>query len=160
MPSTPRFEVTQNDEYVLINIAVPYVRVSDAEFVVEGTTFSFHCTPYLLKLTLPGPCVDDERAKATYDLEKDHGTITCHLPKLHHGTHFENLDLVSLLMRQGKCGAAGAAGAGLSGSAAQHTNGAPPSIEVLSSEQHDAADHEGEITHEALDAFMHGDDDA
>jgi hypothetical protein len=151
MPSTPRFTVTQNEEYVLIEIAVPYVRVSEAEFVVEGSAFSFYCQPYLLKLSLPGPCVDDERAKATYDVEKDHGTVTCHLPKRHRGAHFENLDLISVLMRQ----SGGAQGAPLPG---QSASGAPPSIEVLASEQHCADDvaAEGSITHEALDAFIHG----
>lgn len=32
--------------------------------------FSFFCNPYLLKLHFPYPCIDDERAKAVYDVDK------------------------------------------------------------------------------------------
>ena len=44
--------------------------MGDMEFVVDGCEFSFFCNPYLLKLQFPYPCVDDERAKAVYDMDK------------------------------------------------------------------------------------------
>ncbi len=40
------------------------------EFVIDDCDFSFFCNPYLLKLQFPYPCVDDERAKAVYDVDK------------------------------------------------------------------------------------------
>lgn len=40
------------------------------EFVIDNCEFSFYCSPYLLKLQFPHPCVDDERAKAVYDMDK------------------------------------------------------------------------------------------
>mgnify|MGYP001025720153 FL=1 len=43
------------------------------EFVVDGCEFSFFCNPYLLKLQFPYPCIDDERAKAVYDMDKVFG---------------------------------------------------------------------------------------
>lgn len=39
------------------------------EFVIDGQDFSFWCQPYLLKLHFPYRCVDDERAKAQYDID-------------------------------------------------------------------------------------------
>lgn len=38
------------------------------DFVVENCDFSFFCTPYLLKLQFPCPCVEDDRCKAVYDV--------------------------------------------------------------------------------------------
>ena len=43
------------------------------EFVVDGCEFSFFCNPYLLKLQFLYPCIDDERAKAVYDMDKVFG---------------------------------------------------------------------------------------
>lgn len=44
--------------------------MGDMEFVVDECDFSFFCNPYLLKLSFPHPCIDDERAKAVYDADK------------------------------------------------------------------------------------------
>ena len=68
MPVTPEFKITQDDESVDVIIHVPYVRVSDMEFTVVNTDFHFYCKPYLLKLQLPGNVIDDERARAVYDI--------------------------------------------------------------------------------------------
>ena len=37
---------------------------------MDDCDFSFFCNPYLLKLHFPYPCIDDERAKAVYDVDK------------------------------------------------------------------------------------------
>lgn len=70
MPITPRFWLRQDDDFLYVHIRVPYVRVSDMEFEVDGCEFSFWCKPYLLRLKLPCPLVEDERAKAVYDPNK------------------------------------------------------------------------------------------
>jgi hypothetical protein len=67
MPVVPRFRLRQDDEFLYVEIVVPYVRVSDLDFVLDGCDFSFYCHPYLLRLTLPGGVVEDERAKAVFD---------------------------------------------------------------------------------------------
>ena len=97
MPVTPEFQIRQDDEYLYIDIHVPYVRVSDMDFTIDGPLFSFYVKPYLLKLNLPGNLVDDERAKATYDIENRNGTITCHVPKENPG-FFPDLDLITKLL--------------------------------------------------------------
>lgn len=70
MPTIPRFHVTQDDAWLFVHVHVPYVRVSEMEFHVDGTHFSFFCKPYLLKLQFPHEVVDDELAKAVYDPNK------------------------------------------------------------------------------------------
>ena len=99
MPILPRFSLTQDDEYVFIKIIVPHVRVSSAEIEIENSSFTFYCAPYLLKLTLPGELLDDERANATYDVEKDGGTLFVKAPKATFGQIFEDLDLVTRLLQ-------------------------------------------------------------
>ncbi|GLD93788.1 hypothetical protein PINS_up002393 [Pythium insidiosum] len=70
MPSIPRFSVTQDAAFLFVHVHVPFVRVSDMEFHVDGAHFTFFCKPYLLKLQFPHAVVDDERAKAVYDPNK------------------------------------------------------------------------------------------
>ncbi|OQS01434.1 hypothetical protein ACHHYP_00735 [Achlya hypogyna] len=102
MPATPRFVVRQDDGFVYVDIHVPYVRVSELEYTIDGCSFHFYCKPYLLNLTFPLEVVDDERAKAVYDINKDHGTIYVHLPKAQEGAHFPDLDLLTTLLQQRK----------------------------------------------------------
>lgn len=66
---TPRFTLRQDDDFLYAEINVPYVRVSDMEIVLSGTLLAVWCKPFLLRLTLPGEVVDDERAKAVYDVD-------------------------------------------------------------------------------------------
>jgi protein SHQ1 len=66
----PRFKLTQDDDWLYVEVNVPYVRVSEMDFRILGCEFSFYCKPYLLKLTFPHPLVDDDRAKAVYDVDK------------------------------------------------------------------------------------------
>nr|CCA23810.1 conserved hypothetical protein [Albugo laibachii Nc14] len=102
MPSTPRFRVTQNAQFVYVHIRVPYVRVSDMEFNIDGSDFTFYCKPYLLKLHFSHNLVDNENAKAVYDPSADNGTIIAHLPKLEYNQEFEDLDLITKLMQPRK----------------------------------------------------------
>ncbi|KAK8805714.1 hypothetical protein WA158_002370 [Blastocystis sp. Blastoise] len=98
MPLTPKFSISQDDEYVILEIHVPWVKVSNMEFVIDGQDFSFWCQPYLLKLHFPFSCVDDERAKAAYDLENENGTMIVHVPKENKEQYFPDLDLFSRLL--------------------------------------------------------------
>jgi protein SHQ1 len=118
---TPKFSITQDDEFVYVSIKVPYIRVSSAELIAEDCTFSFYCKPYLLKLHFPCPLKEeDEECKATYDPFNDNGTLTAHLPKLEHGQFFPDLDLTTKLLQVQ--------------SQQPKTDGTAPSIEVISSE--------------------------
>ena len=96
--TTPRFKISQDKEYIYIDINVPYIRISNCDFYIEETLFSFYCKPYFLKLHLPKPIVDDDRAKAVYNLEEDNGTIHVTAPKKTPGEHFEDLQMLTKLL--------------------------------------------------------------
>ena len=104
MPITPSFSLSQDDEFVKVRLVVPYVKVTSAEVICDGHDFSFSCHPYLLKLTFPflldGD--DEERCKAVYNPDEDHGTIVASLPKRTRGELFPDLDLTTLLMQRRK----------------------------------------------------------
>ena len=60
--------------------------------------FSFYCKPYFLKLHLPKPIVDDDRAKAVYNLQEENGTIHVTAPKKVPGEHYEDLQMLTKLL--------------------------------------------------------------
>ncbi|POM73167.1 Shq1 like protein [Phytophthora palmivora] len=99
MVATPKFHVTQEAAWVFVHVHVPFVRVSEMEFYVDGMDFTFYCKPYLLKLHFPYEVVDDELAKAVYDPNKDNGTIVVHLPKKEPGQDFPDLDMLTKLLQ-------------------------------------------------------------
>ncbi|OWZ20941.1 hypothetical protein PHMEG_0004585 [Phytophthora megakarya] len=99
MVATPKFHVTQDAAWVFVHVHVPFVRVSEMEFYVDGRDFTFFCKPYLLKLHFPHQVVDDELAKAVYDPNKDNGTIVVHLPKKEPGQDFPDLDMLTKLLQ-------------------------------------------------------------
>ncbi|XP_022254832.1 protein SHQ1 homolog isoform X2 [Limulus polyphemus] len=102
---TPRFELTQNPQFVILVIHAPYTKVTDAELFFHGNDFKFFSKPYFLRLTLPGEVKENGNEKATYDAEK--GTFTIKMPKMSPGEVFEGLDMITkLLTPSGKISAA------------------------------------------------------
>lgn len=99
MPIIPKFVLAQDETHLLITVTIPYVRVSDAELVVDEHDVSFYCTPYLLKLRFPVPLCDDEErpARAEYDADTDHGTMLLRIPKRAPGV-IPDLDLPARFM--------------------------------------------------------------
>lgn len=98
---TPRFHLSQDDNFLFVTIHAPFSRVSDAEVFMDGTDFRFHSKPYFLRLNLPGEIVENDEAKADFDTDKNEFKIKC--PKVAKGFHFKGLDmLTSLLEPKGK----------------------------------------------------------
>ena len=62
--------MSQDATWVFVHVRVPYVRVSEMEFYVDGMDFTFYCKPYGLKLQFPHEVVDNELTKAVYDPNK------------------------------------------------------------------------------------------
>ena len=100
MPIQPKFSLKQDNGFVYLIVAIPYVRAASAEVVVDDQVVTFFCKPYLLRLRLPGPVENDEHDefRAVYDPNTDNGTITLHLPKCSKGADFKDLDLISTLL--------------------------------------------------------------
>ncbi|XP_043220873.1 protein SHQ1 homolog [Amphibalanus amphitrite] len=98
---TPRFTVSQEEDVVIIEIEAPFAHVKDTEVFMEGNLFTFHSSPYYLRLHFSGCIVENEKASAKFDADK-RGFVV-HAPKVNSGEHFENLDmLTSLLLPKGE----------------------------------------------------------
>ncbi|KAF9968669.1 hypothetical protein BGZ70_000514 [Mortierella alpina] len=100
---TPAFTVSQDSDSVTIVIKAPHIKTQSVDFEVDGAVFKFNLKPYFLRLTFPGNVVDDERAKATYNVAE--GDLTVVLPKETPGEDFPDLDMLTkLLVRKADLG--------------------------------------------------------
>ncbi|NXU14849.1 SHQ1 protein, partial [Pardalotus punctatus] len=104
---TPAFELTQDPDFLLLKIRVPYARASEFDIYIEGEDFKFYAKPYFLRqashffacrLSLPGRIVEDGREKASYNADEGIGTFTIRLPKEIRGQYFEGLDMLTSLL--------------------------------------------------------------
>ncbi|XP_074521458.1 protein SHQ1 homolog [Halichoeres trimaculatus] len=111
---TPAFELSQDPDYLILTIRVPYTRTPEFDLDIEGSDFKFYAKPYFLRLSLPGRIVEDGREKATFDIDK--GLFTVQLPKETPGEHFEGLQMLTSLL------------------APKGSRSAKPFVEVLSTE--------------------------
>lgn len=98
---TPRFSVSQDEDFVIIEIEAPFAHVKETEVFMEENLFTFHSLPYYLRLHFSGCIVENDRATAKFDADKKGFVI--HAPKVNSGEKFENLDmLTSLLLPKGE----------------------------------------------------------
>ncbi|XP_070758501.1 protein SHQ1 homolog [Enoplosus armatus] len=93
---TPAFDLSQDPEYLVLSIRVPYTRTSEFDLYIDGTEFKFYAKPYFLRLSLPGRIVEDGREKATFDIDK--GLFTLRVPKETAGEHFKELQMLTSLL--------------------------------------------------------------
>ena len=101
MPITPKFDITQTLEVVVVTIHVPNIRVSQEsiEVLVEegNNTLHFFSSPYLLKLAFPHPFQENAHEScAQYDPAQS--TITLKLAKKE-AADWPNLDLIGSLIQ-------------------------------------------------------------
>lgn len=96
----PAFDLTQNEEFLIISIQVPYAKLSEVEIDYEGNDFMFYCKPYYLRLNLPGEVVCCEKPVYTYDVDKR--AFTIHAAKVQKGEVFKDLDLINNLLKSKK----------------------------------------------------------
>lgn len=93
---TPRFKLTQDDNFVFINIRAPYSNLRELDIYVDENVFLFSCKPYYLRLILPGNIIENERMKTSFDTDLGEFSFTC--PKQNPGEHFKDLDLITKLL--------------------------------------------------------------
>ncbi|XP_071349880.1 protein SHQ1 homolog isoform X2 [Trachinotus anak] len=93
---TPAFDLSQDPDYLILSIRVPYTRTSEFDLFIDGTDFKFYAKPYFLRLTLPGRIVEDGREKAKFDIDK--GLFTLRVPKETSGENFEGLQMLTSLL--------------------------------------------------------------
>ncbi|GIY00560.1 protein SHQ1 homolog [Caerostris darwini] len=97
---TPAFDLSQNDEFLIISIQMPYAKISEYNVQCEDYEFVFSCTPYYLRLCLPGKVQYCDSPKCVYDLDKK--TFVMEVPKAVRGEEFKDLDLINLMLRSKK----------------------------------------------------------
>ncbi|XP_059186060.1 protein SHQ1 homolog [Centropristis striata] len=128
---TPAFDLSQDPEYLILCLRVPYTRTSEFDLYIDGTDFKFFAKPYFLRLSLPGRIVEDGREKATFDIDK--GLFTVRVPKETAGEHFEGLQMLTSLL------------------APQGSRSAKPLIEDISTDCSEGAGDDGDEDEEEFD---------
>ncbi|CAK9435423.1 uncharacterized protein LODBEIA_P01500 [Lodderomyces beijingensis] len=95
---TPFFTITQTGEFIYIDVKISHIRFSapNIEMTVNNELFIFSLPPYYLRLRLPYPCVDDERAHAEFDSKSE--CVKIKIPKEIKGQFFPDLDLTAKLL--------------------------------------------------------------
>jgi len=93
---TPRFEVTQNDKFLIITIYAPFTNLQDTEIFMDLTDFRFYSKPYYLRLHLPGEVEETDEASGNYDADIRSFVVNC--PKKNVGEVFEGLDMLTKLL--------------------------------------------------------------
>ncbi|XP_076984809.1 protein SHQ1 homolog isoform X3 [Tamandua tetradactyla] len=101
---TPAFDLSQDSDFLIVAIRVPYARVSEFDVYFEGADFKFYAKPYYLRLTLPGRIVENGSEQGSYDADK--GIFTIRLPKETPGQRFEGLNMLTALLAPRKSRAA------------------------------------------------------
>lgn len=46
---TPAFDLSQDPEYLILTVRVPYTRTSEFDLYIDGTDFKFYAKPYFLR---------------------------------------------------------------------------------------------------------------
>lgn len=95
---TPFFTITQDDEFIYIDVKISHMRFSaqNLEMIVDQELFIFSLNPYYLRIRLPYSCVDDERSHAEYESKSE--CVKIKVPKEQKGQYFPDLDLSAKLL--------------------------------------------------------------
>ncbi|XP_018320432.1 protein SHQ1 homolog [Agrilus planipennis] len=95
---TPRFSLKQDENTVTINIRAPYCSLKELDVNVEGDNFLFTCSPYYLRLKLPGILEENDNFHSAFDTDKGEFSFT--YDKAIPGEFFPDLDLITKLLEK------------------------------------------------------------
>ena len=95
---TPTFRCSQDALFVIVELLLPSIhcKLSTAQFDITDNQFTFHCSPYYLRLTFSHFLAQGKGERATYDLSTN--GLKVFLPKLNDGEAFDHLDYPQLLL--------------------------------------------------------------
>ena len=98
---TPRFDLNQDDNFLIVTIYAPFTNISDTEIFMEDLDFRFFSKPYFLRLHLPKPIEESDLANAEY--KADINSFVIKAPKKNSGEFFPGLDMLSELLKPKGC---------------------------------------------------------
>ena len=93
---TPTFNLSQNNDFILLQLTCPYIKSQECSIDINGSILCFNCHPYFLRLEFTAQLIEDGREKSSYALES--GILSLELPKAIPGQVFLDLDLITNLM--------------------------------------------------------------
>lgn len=106
---TPKFECIQNDEFVIVTIYIPHVKMTEMEYSIDNNSiededyahtkslFRFYVKPYFLRLHF-AQALQDEGSNDFSKYDPDNEKLIVHLPKKNRGEYFENLNMITWLL--------------------------------------------------------------
>ena len=106
---TPKFECTQTNDFVIVTILIPHVKMTEMEYSIDNNSeddeayihtksvFRFYVKPYFLRLHFAQLLNEDGTQDfSKYDAENE--KLFVHLPKKNPGEFFENLNMITWLL--------------------------------------------------------------
>lgn len=90
---TPKFELSQDERTVTIQIRAPYCSLRDLEVEVEDDSYLFLCHPYYLRLHLPGRIQENDNTRSSFN--SDTGEFTFCYEKCNYGEEFADLSFIT-----------------------------------------------------------------
>eukprot|EP00092_Neocalanus_flemingeri_P037265 GFUD01040586.1.p1 GENE.GFUD01040586.1~~GFUD01040586.1.p1 ORF type:complete len:480 (+),score=203.74 GFUD01040586.1:44-1483(+) len=93
---TPRFSLSQTEEFLTVTIYAPFTHIDQTEIFMEECDFRFFSKPYYLRLHLPGQITESEAASGSWEADSSSFVVKC--PKLNVGENFAGLDMLTQLL--------------------------------------------------------------
>lgn len=97
---TPDFKITQEPDTVVIEVRVPYVKISSSEVYVESNQFYFYLKPYFLKLQFSQDLREGDEAIQSSVYDHNTYLVTFKVIKRNPGEQFKDLDIISKLFEK------------------------------------------------------------
>jgi protein SHQ1 len=94
---TPRFTLSQDDDFVIVTIYAPFTHVAETEVFMDATDFRFFSKPYFLRLHFPSKIQENDAASAKFDADSCSYIVKC--PKETKGEFFSGLDMITELCK-------------------------------------------------------------
>lgn len=94
---TPRFQLTQDSDHVIITIHAPYCDLKNLEVDIDNNVFMFYCSPFFLRLNLPKPIKQTDTSRGKFDAETHDFVIF--IDKVNKDEHFPDLDMITKLLQ-------------------------------------------------------------
>jgi len=96
----PKFTISQDEQFLIITIYTPYVKISNTDVYVEKNKFTFYLKPYLLNLNFKNDLIEKDPESCVYN----HNTYEFEfkLRKQNAGESFDDVNMINELFNKKK----------------------------------------------------------